>query len=66
MREAVKTRRAINNLRKGNAPGEDLVTAEHLKADLEFTTDKVKELIDMIWKLEKVPVKWKRGSTLGY
>jgi len=61
VREALKTRRAINNLRKGNAPGEDLVRAERLKADLEFTTDKVKELIDMIWRLEKVPVKWKRG-----
>ena len=48
MREALKTRRAINNLRKGNAPDEDLVTAERLKADLEFTTDKVKELIGMI------------------
>ena len=38
-----------------------MITAELLKADLEFTTDRVKELIDTIWSLEKVPCKWKRG-----
>ena len=38
-----------------------MITAELLKADLEFTTDRVKELIDTIWSLEKVPRKWKRG-----
>lgn len=50
-------RRAIKSLKNGKAPGE----AELLKADLEFTTDTVKELIDTIWSLEKVPLKWKRG-----
>ena len=54
-------RRAIKTLKNGKAPGEDMITAELLKADLEFTTDRVKELIDMIWSLEKVPLKWKRG-----
>ena len=38
-----------------------MITAELVKADLEFTTDRVKELIDTIWSLEKVPLKWKRG-----
>ena len=42
-------------------PSEDMITAELLKADLEFTTDRVRELMDMIWSLEKVPHKWKRG-----
>ena len=41
-------RRAIKSLKNGKAPGEDMITAELLKADLEFTTDRVKELIDMI------------------
>ena len=54
-------RRAIKTLENGKAPGEDMITAELLKADLEFTTDRVKELIDTIWSLEKVPLKWKRG-----
>ena len=38
-----------------------MTTAELLKADLEFTPDRVKELTDTIWNLEKVPLKWKRG-----
>ena len=54
-------RRAIKTLKNGKAPGKDMITAELLKADLEFTTDRVKELIDTIWSLEKVPLKWKRG-----
>ena len=36
-----------------------MITAELLKADLEFTTGRVQELID--WSLENVPRKWKRG-----
>ena len=53
-------RRALKTLKNGKAPGEDMIT-ELLKAGLEFTTDRVKELIDTIWSLEKVPLKWKRG-----
>ena len=53
-------RRTIKSLKNGKAPRKDMVTAELLKADLEFTTDRVKELIDMIWSLEKVPLKWMR------
>jgi len=54
-------RRPIKSLKNGKAPGEDTITAELLKADLKFTTDIAKELIDTIWSLEKVPCKWKRG-----
>ena len=54
-------KREIKNLNNGKAPGEDTITAEVLKVDLEFTTDRAKELIDTIWSLEKVPRKWKRG-----
>ena len=45
-------------------PGEDMITAKLLKADLEFTTDRVKELVDTICleSLEKVPRKWNRGQ----
>ena len=59
------TRRAIKSLKNGKAPGEDMITAELLEADLEFTTDRVKELIDMIWSLEKAPRKWKRNRRKG-
>ena len=38
-----------------------MITAELLKADLEITTARVKELIHTIWSLEKVSLKWKRG-----
>ena len=48
------------SLENGKASRKDMVTVELLKADLEFTTDRVKELIDMIWSLEKVPLKWMR------
>ena len=37
-------RRAIENFKDGKAPGEDIITAELLKADLEFTTDRVNDL----------------------
>ena len=57
----VEIRKAIKSLKNGKAPGEDMITAELLKADLEFTTGRVKELVDTIWNLEKVPRKWKRG-----
>ena len=43
-------RRAIKSLKNGKAPGEDMIT-ELLKVDLEFATDRVKELIDTIWNL---------------
>ena len=57
-------RRAIKSLKNGKAPGEDMIRAELLKADLEFTTDRVKELIDTIWSLEKVPLKEARKGFL--
>ena len=51
----------IRRAKKTLKNGKDMITAELLRADLEFTTDRVKELIDTIWSLEKVPLKWKRG-----
>ena len=57
-------RRAIKSFKNGKALGEDMITAELLKSDLEFTTDRVKKLIDTIWSLEKVPLKWKRGLVI--
>ena len=59
-------KRAIKNLNNAKAPGEDTITEELLKADLESTTDRAKELIDTIWSLEKVPRKWRGDSLLRY
>lgn len=37
----------------------DTITSELLKTDLKFTTKKVKELLDKIWRCEKVSQDWK-------
>ena len=42
------------------------ITEELLKADLESTTGRAKELIDTIWSLEKVPRKWRGDSLLRF
>ena len=32
-----------------------------LKADIDYDTTKVKEIIDIVWKDEKTPRKWRKG-----
>ena len=39
----------------------DSITAELLKADIEFSTKKVHQLLQKIWKQEKIPKNWKKG-----
>ena len=35
-----------------------------LKADIEYATTKVKEIIDIVWRDEKTPRKWRKGLTV--
>ena len=57
----IEVRNVIKQLKNGKAFGIDSITAELLKADIELATDKVKQLIDKIWKEERIPMKWKQG-----
>ena len=57
----IEIRNAIKQLKNGKASGIDSITAEPLKADIELATDKLKQLIDKIWKEERIPTKWKQG-----
>ena len=48
-----EVRKAIGHLKNGKAPGIDNIQAELLKADIEYATTKVKEIIDIVWRDEK-------------
>ena len=52
---------AIKRLKNGKAAGEDLIVAELLKADVSFTSKKIKHILDEVWKQERTPLRWKRG-----
>ena len=49
----IEVRNTIKNLKNGKAPGIDSITAELLKADIDFSTGKVKTLLDKVWNKEK-------------
>ena len=51
----------IKGLQNGKSPGIDSITAELLKADIEFSTQKVHQLLQKIWQQEKIPMNWKKG-----
>ena len=56
-----KVGKAIGHLKNGKAPGIDKIQAELLKADIDYATTKVKEIIDIVWRDEKTPRKWRKG-----
>ena len=56
-----EVRNAIRNLKSGKAPGIDSITAELLKADIEFSTRKVMNLLEKIWNKEEIPETWRKG-----
>ena len=56
-----EVRKAIGNLKNGKAPGIDNIQAELLKADVDYATTTVKEIIDIVWRDEKTPRKWRKG-----
>ena len=56
-----EVRKAIGHLKNGKAQGIDNIQAELLKADMDYATTKVKEIIDIVWRDEKTPRKWRKG-----
>ena len=58
---SAEVRKAIGHLKNGKAPGIDNIQAELLKADIGFATTKVKEIVDIVWRDEKTPRKWRKG-----
>ena len=59
-----EVRNAIRNLKSGKASGIDSITAELLKADIEFSTRKVMNLLEKIWNKEEIPETWRKGLTI--
>ena len=51
---------AIKHLRNGKASGIDNIEA----VDIDFVTIKVKEIINIVWREERIPGKWRRRITL--
>ena len=51
----------IDTWKNGKAPGIDNIQAELLKADIDYATTKVKEIIDIVRRDEKTPRKWRKG-----
>ncbi|EDO43111.1 predicted protein, partial [Nematostella vectensis] len=52
---------SIGSLKNGKAGGFDNRVAELLKADLETSTRKLHEIIQMIWEEEQFPLEWLKG-----
>lgn len=52
---------AIKTLKNGKAAGDDKIQAELLKADINFTSKKIEEILNKVWEQEKTPNSWKRG-----
>ena len=51
----------IERLKNGKSPGVDSITAELLKAHKDFSAAKIYQLLEKVWRHEKIPEKWKRG-----
>ena len=59
-----EVRKAIGQLNNGKAPGIDNIQAELLKADTDYASTKVNEIIDIVWRDEKTPRYWRKGLTV--
>ena len=56
-----EVKNAISSLKNGKAAGVDNIVAELLKADMETATQKLHEVIQMIWENEVIPHEWLKG-----
>ena len=59
-----EVKNAISSLKYGKAAGVDNIVAELLKADIKTTTQKLHEVIQMIWKNEVMPHEWLKELTV--
>ena len=53
-----EVKNAVSSLKNGKAAGVDNIVAELLKADIKTTTQKLYEVIQMIWVNEVMPDEW--------
>ena len=56
-----EVRKAIGHLKNEKVRGIDNIQAEPLKADIDYATTKVKEIINIVWRDDKTPRKWRKG-----
>ena len=56
-----EVKNAISFVKNGKAAGVDNIVAELLKADIKTTTQKLRGVIQMIWKNEAMPHEWLKG-----
>ena len=55
----------IKGLQNGKASGIDSITAELLKADIEFSSEKIYQFMKKIWQYETIPKSWRRGLIIN-
>ena len=53
--------KAIKNLKNNKAAGNDAITGEVLKADLDQSSTELEKLFKIIWDLEVIPTDWEEG-----
>ena len=53
-----EVKNAISSLKNGKEAGVDNIVAELIKADIKKTTQKLHEIIQMIWENEVMPHEW--------
>ena len=56
-----EVRSAIMSLKNGKAGGDDMIVAELLKADPDFSAEVILELFQEIWREERILRNWRRG-----
>jgi len=57
-----EVRKAIGHPKNaGKVPGIDNVQGELLTADIDYATTKDKKIIEVMWRAEKTPDKWRKG-----
>ena len=56
-----EVKQAIKRLKNEKAPETDSITAELLKANIEFSATKIHRLLGKVWTVEKIPQPWRQG-----